>query len=425
MGALDFNPARSRTVTDVVITHAPIAPLIEPLTDAELLDAAATTIAIPRDEPADSFVLHAPLELLARAGLLPHVESGRRGTVIDRMHDVARGYQAWGTPLDREPEHSAAVTDDPVGVLAAALSSGDAEAADDAITWIADRFDTEELVRALAEPVLPSLAAAGHGPILLFLLQRVATRSRAAAAMTRSTMHELVRHPDWKLSWFDDDATAGTFDAEAELVRRLVSPTLPEQPENPFIHPTMSATERTGVAAETLADLTGGLTVPAARRALLRTAALSMLQDDPQHAPYGWSHCLTMPQAALGIARATPHPTTAIAVAATYVLGFRASLGSVAIDATWAPDPATIDVNELIAAGPVDAAAAAWHATPDLRPAVWRTLAAHAGGHRDAHLAKYTLACLDAVRADPDAEAMFIAAAAFLNAWWAEADRAA
>jgi hypothetical protein len=38
--------------------------------------------------------------------------------------------------------------------------------------------------------------------------------------------------------------------------------------------------------------------------------------------------------------------------------------------------------------------------------------------HPDAHVAKYTLACLDASAADPDAGSLFLAAAAHLHEVW-------
>ena len=52
-----------------------------------------------------------------------------------------------------------------------------------------------------------------------------------------------------------------------------------------------------------------------------------MLQDDPAHAPYGWTHCLTLAQAAAIWPPATDNPLRAVAVAATHVVGFRAALG--------------------------------------------------------------------------------------------------
>jgi hypothetical protein len=140
-----------------------------------------------------------------------------------------------------------------------------------------------------------------------------------------------------------------------------------------------------------------------------------MLQDDPAHALYGWSHCLTMPQAALGIANASPDPGIAIAVAAIYVLGFRASLGSVTLVSDWAPAPTKLKLDEVLDATP---AVAAWHTPPNQRRDLCRYLATHAGAHEDTHVAKYTLACLDACRGDPEWTHLYVAAAAFLNAWW-------
>ena len=45
-----------------------------------------------------------------------------------------------------------------------------------------------------------------------------------------------------------------------------------------------------------------------------------------------------------------------------------------------------------------------------------------ASAHHDAHYVKYTLACLDASADDPDAGNLYVAAAAYLAAWWAALD---
>ena len=51
-------------------------------------------------------------------------------------------------------------------------------------------------------------------------------------------------------------------------------------------------------------------------------------------------------------------------------------------------------------------------------------LATRASVQRDAHLVKYTLACLDAAAADPPQRRLYLAAAASLVAWWAVAGAA-
>ena len=58
-------------------------PSVSP-TDAELSDQVAAQLAVPREDPADSFVLHAPLELQL---LIERVEGGR----VERPLDLAKG----------------------------------------------------------------------------------------------------------------------------------------------------------------------------------------------------------------------------------------------------------------------------------------------------------------------------------------------
>ena len=101
------------------------------------------------------------------------------------------------------------------------------------------------------------------------------------------------------------------------------------------------------------------------------------------------------------------------------------SLGDIAVDPHFTPEPTDATLSEIISAPPPEAAAAAWHAPTDRHPWIWRSLATNAATHPDAHLAKYTLACLDAARADPDDEHLYRAAAAYLNAWWHDRERAA
>jgi hypothetical protein len=235
--------------------------------------------------------------------------------------------------------------------------------------------------------------------------------------MARGLLREIARHPDWNLTWMDDRPAFGV--PSGDLAERLLTPVDVGDAGSNFIYPTMSLVERTGAAARLLDDPTRGLPVADARRELLRVAAWSMLQDDPAHAPYGWSHCLTMPQATLGVATACSRPDRAVAVAATYVLGFRSTIGRVTLDPAWAPAPVPgTEPADFLAAGPAAAAAAVWHAPDDERPAYLRALATYAARHEDAHLAKYTLACLDAARDDPAAARLFLASAAFLAAWW-------
>src|SRR5918993_2087971 len=53
--------------------------------DRRLAAAVGEVVAVPKEAPADSFVLHAPLELLARVGLLPAVRPEAREAARQRL----------------------------------------------------------------------------------------------------------------------------------------------------------------------------------------------------------------------------------------------------------------------------------------------------------------------------------------------------
>lgn len=397
--------------------------------DAALVDATAAVLAIPRERAADSFVLHAPLELIARAALLPMVEPAGRQAARDRLHWLVDSFTAWGPGVEVPTDAGAsfADVDSAIAVLRAASATGELDDADAAATWLSSRLEADELRRVLADPVLPLLSAAAHGGIFLYQLPRVAPRSRDAARMVRSLARELARNPGWELSWFralPPTRIGTTGDRSADLADRLRRPPSPGDPGSDFIYPMMSLTESSGLAHELLHDVVAGIPLADAKRVLLRTAAMSMLQDDPAQAPYGWSHCLTMPQATLGIASACAAPWHAVAVAATYVLGFRSLHGRVALDLAWEPPkPDTDNVLASLDETPEEAAATVWHAGPEQRTTIRARLASRAAAHHDAHLVKYTLACFDAAHADPEAASLYLAAAAYLGAWWAAADQ--
>ena len=92
-----------------------------------------------------------------------------------------------------------------------------------------------------------------------------------------------------------------------------------------------------------------------------------------------------------------------------------------AIDPSWVPEPVDADLT-LTVATPAQAAGLLWHATTE-RPRLVQELIDYAGAGADAHLAKYTEACLTAARDDPEAEALFHAAMAHLAAWWMHSGR--
>ena len=386
------------------------------LSDAQLTDAVADRLAHPKADGVNSFTLHAPLELLARTALLPLVEPDARDAARDRLAWLGEAYRDAGDEVDEPAPRAYDDLATAAEHLTAAVSAGAIDDADGTAAWLAARATPVQLASLLADDVIPRLSAAGHGSILLFLLPRVAPRSRAASRPLRGLVRELARQPDWGLTWHLDRGPAPT--GGGDLVAALRRPRSPGDPGSDFIFPTMSLVEGSGLAEELLDGPTRTVSLSQAVEDLQRLAAASMLQDTPEAAPYGWSHCLTMPQAVLGLARAgAADAERAIAVAATFVLGFRATQGTVEVDPTWSPRAAGEPLDALDGT-PAEAAAGAWHATNGERAAVVARLASRAAAHEDAHLVKYTLACFDAARDDPGASRLYLAAAAHLSAWW-------
>ncbi len=385
--------------------------VLDTLDDDALFEAAALVIAQPRAAAADSFVLHAPLELLARQALLGVVPDEHRQAAIRRIAWVAAAYAATGPAYQRPDGVSPLPLDE-------AIARGDLDATDAAAAALAASGlpTSRGPFAGLADLVTPSLAAAAHGAIFLNLLPRVAPDSVAARFMLRPLARELARYPDLRLHWIED-RPAGT-EPSGDLIERLLGPPSPGNPGSKFIFPTMAAVDGSGMAMALLDAATVGVSVEEARRVLLRVAAWSMLQDTPDDAAYGWTHCLTMAQATLGIADQCRDPGRAIAVAATYVLGFRATLGTVRLNPDWTPTPTKTGRDRWLDQGAANAAAVYWHADEPAVAALWTEVLTEAALHYDAHVVKYVLACHHAAQQDPEAGRLFGAAAAYLVGQW-------
>jgi hypothetical protein len=384
---------------------------VDTLSDRDLVAHVMDALVSPPVAPADSFVLHAPLELMARAELLAAVAPSRREIARRRIADIA---VEWA---DRSP-HATMPSAPPSSSLPEAIAAGDLEEADRALVDLATRQTVDQFITTAGSALLAHLGGAGHLAIYLDQLGRVPQAPRSAIAAGRALVRDLARHPAWTISWIDAPAAA-THRPATSFVDVLADPPSAGDPGNSFIYPTMHLVDAGGMAAELLTAPTESVPIDEAPRQLLRIAAMSMLQDDPDNAPYGWSHCLTMPQATLAVAPRTADPRRAIAIAATYVLGFRATQSKTALDLGWRPGR-TSGRGPLLDADCDDAVAQAWH-TDDPR-GVERELATNAATHPDAHLAKYTLACFHAAHGDPDASALYRAAATRLAIWWRDAD---
>lgn len=367
------------------------------ISDAVLIQSVAAAIAPPKAQACSSFLLHAPLELLARAWLLPYVSEDKRDDARRRIAEIACRYAGEGAEIEALPRDYATV-DSAFVELLGALRAGDVDTVDGALLFLLPRVSPERLRAAVAEEIVPALGAAGHAPIFLMVLSGAVRYGCASVcALLRAPLRAVALEADWRLTWMDS-VDSSAVNREASLFESLAAPPAVKM-TSLSIAPTMLAVERDDYAAHLLAGATSMMSVRQAERTLLSVAALSMLQDDPEHAPYGWSHCLTLPQAILALSDVVSDQTRLVRIAATHVLGFRATLGKVRID-------------------PTDVATHVFCAPPEQHKALGNELAARAAVHADAHLAKYTMACLLAAASDPDIAPLYLAAAAYLGAWW-------
>lgn len=394
------------------------------VSDVRLVAQVGEVLAVPRTDQADSFVLHAPLELVARSALLPYVQPAHREQARRRITAIADEYEDFGPPVAEPAAADYASIGDAASRLVAAIDRGELDDVDTVARWLGRAANAHELQAVLSAGVVKRLAAAAHAPIFLYQLPRIAPRGEVTGELLRGLARELGRAPGWRLHWFDeprDGAAPARAITGSEVFDAIAATPLgtADSGPTPFIYPLMARVDESGTAAAKLRGVIDGPPDPDQGRAVLRAAAWSMLLEPGDHAPYGWSHCLTLPQAVLGLAPGAVDANTALAIAATYVLAFRSALArNPLVPEFAAPDPG-VPLSEALAGPPAVAAAAAWHLPAASVPQLISELATRASVQRDAHLVKYTLACLDAAADDRTHQRLYLATAASLVGWWA------
>lgn len=362
--------------------------LVSRLSDAQLVQAVGEAISRPKANGGNSYTLHAPMELLARAALLPLIPPTLRDVARKQIAGIAPRYAAQGDEIEAPSRIDQAVPD-ARHALIDALRQYDPERADAALIALAPITSIDEICDLLTDEIAPRLGAAMHAPILLAGLRDAGAGYGSLSLLLRTSIRALATagtptRPNPRLSWFDEPADLS---GPMDLWEALADP--PRVSSSVFVAPTMMAVEADGLAARQLGRATQ-IAPHVVARALHRLAALSMLQDDPDSAALGWTHCLTIPQGILALARHSKDHARLCRIAATAVLGFRSTLGRVRLNKSWSSSGA-----------------------PDVS-----VLAAKAAAHEDAHLVKYTVACLSAAARDPSARDLFLAAAHHLNKWW-------
>jgi hypothetical protein len=408
------------------------------LSDAEIYDQVCAIVARPTVRGLTSFTLHAPLEVMARYGLMRLVEPSDRE--LARLQMVASA-AAYGHQVDLMPAparvYSFPDANTAAGELASAFTSGDADGMEAMVLSIALQFGTKSLVNLLTPLALPTLTGASHSHIGLWLLLRHAEPAGVEdALLLRAAARALAADPTGQMKSFQGMSIEGTQHLKTppeqvceEILDKLADPakgTLRGQ----SIRELVEAGEETGNVDTLFGDLIRhDLSQPqidAAFRAVLRVSAHSMLQDDLEQAKFGWSHCLNLPQSAFGLSSVTTNRKLALGAALVWIVAYRSVLSDRPLDLGWHPQPIKdATVLEALQTSPAAATSRVWHAPDSELSAIRRILATEASIRNDTHLVKYTRACLDMGAFDPGHVRLYLAAAAHLCAvWMAEAPRA-
>jgi hypothetical protein len=408
------------------------------LSDAEIYGQVCSIVARPPVRGLTSFALHAPLEVMARYGLMRLVEPSDRE--LARLQMVASA-AAYGHQVDLmpAPAHVYSFRDANMAAeeLASTFTSRDPDGMEAMVLSIALQFGTKSLLNLLTPLALPTLTGASHSHIGLWLLLRHAEPAGVEdASLLRAAARALAADPTGQMKSFQGMSIEGTQHLKTppeqvceEILDKLADPakgTLGGQ----SIRELVEAGEKTGNVDTLFGDfIRHDLSQPqidAAFRAVLRVSAHSMLQDDLEQAKFGWSHCLNLPQSAFGLSSVTSNRKLALAAALVWIVAYRSVLSDRALDLGWHPQPIKdASVLEALQTSPAAAASRVWHAPDGELSAIRRILATEASIRNDIHLVKYTRACLDMGAFDPEHVRLYLAAAAHLCAvWMAEAPRA-
>jgi hypothetical protein len=400
------------------------------LSDGQIVDAVAAIVARP-GERWSSFTLHAPLELLARSGLLPLVAPEDRELARTQMVASAAAYQAGVRPLRDPPVRSEYRDFAGAGRdLADTFARADPDGLEAVVLQVARQFGTASLVQTLTPLLLPTLTAASHSHIGLWLLLRHGAAGDAGdASLLRAATRLLAQDPQGRLASFGGMALAAGKPSkltpqqiEQEIFSRLAHPPHSSQPPGNGIRGLLEAAEKGGTVDALFGDFIAQNLDPAqiaaAFRAILRVSAHGMLQDDPGEAKFGWSHFFTLPQAACGLGSLNPSGKLGLATTLVWSTAYRAVLSARRLDFQYRPRAVEGSLVEALHGGPEAAAGRFYHADPSELGAMRRLLASEASVRNDQHLVKYTRACFDMCSFDPQGARLYLASAAKLAALW-------
>jgi hypothetical protein len=395
---------------------------LQALSEMELFRAAAHIVSQPKRD-LSSFRLHAPLEIMARYNLLPLVSTADRELARIQMVATTSHYQAGGEGVSPPERIRIARSSDAATHLRRAVQEGDVERADALCLSLADAGGLQELLDSITDLTLRTLTGAAHTHIGLMLMTRMSRDvGRVALGLARAGVRSLAQAPGLNLKCVNTHRTLKDPETELASILRAV-PVV--SPQGSGMVAMMQATEQAGLPDRLLGDAllsnADEVRCEGALRTACRIAALSMLEDKPEPAKYYWTHCLTLPHAAWSLTRFLPgrsFAAEAAHTAAIWVMAIRASHGNGNLKPLPELEHVEMDLTEALLHSPRAAASVAWFARQEERPRIEQTIATEAAIRNDAHLVKYTWACLDAAVQDPTHAPLFHAAAAYLCSVW-------
>ena len=293
---------------------------------------------------------------------------------------------------------------------------------------------TASLVHTLTPLLLPTLTAASHSHIGLWLLLRHgAVGDPSDAGLLRAASRMLAADPKGRLASFAGmsavhDPASKPLEKTPEQVEdwvleRLASPEKAGERALGGIRGLMEAAESAGAADRLFGDFIrrdlSAEQIDAGFRAALRASAHAMLQDDAGIAKFGWSHCLTLPQAAFGLSSLGQERKLGLAAALVWAAAYRTVLSKKkTLDFGYRPKKVEASLREALHGSPEEAAGRFWHMDTSETDEARRLLASEAAVRNDQHLAKYTRACFDMCGLDPTQWRLYMASTAKLCAIW-------
>lgn len=363
-----------------------------------------------------SFELHTPLELMARYGLLPWVEGAFRHTARAQMLATALDFRRIAKPfpaaLGPSVERASVSVDAPWRDIAAALRH--------------PRPDDLQTVGAqLGERILANVGGAGHGHLLLAF----------AHEADGWACERLVPHLRSFVEWFASDETtdgAALLEdlqplAAAKRIEDVAAfleaiPKNTAKSEHGGIRGIVDRARQTGFDCQVAAD-PYARPLPRCVAALEVAARFMLLEEDELE--YGWSHCLTLPEAACTLAENATEGGAELpaAVAVSYVAAFISALrsGAPLPPLADAGEPATArkDLRDVLTGNDAlhAAPAVALRVSEAEATSAWPPICSLASVRPDAHLVKYTFACLRCANRSQHPRLFLAAAAKLLAAW--------